>query len=55
MKQRSICYTYYKLKKFSLLQEASCLKQCLGKPGRILVPAPGETEIQDLTVEKGVL
>lgn len=55
MKQRSICYTYYKLKKFPLLQEASCLEQCLGKPGRILVPAPGETEIQDLTVENGVL
>lgn len=55
MKQRSVCYTYYKLKKFPLLQEASCLEQCLGKPGRIPVLAPGETEVQDLTVEKGVL
>ena len=51
MRQRPICYTNHKLKKFPLSQEASCL----GSQAACWVPAPGETEIQGLTPEREAL
>lgn len=43
------------VKEVPLLQEASWLEQCLGKPGRMPVLAPAETEIQSLTAERRIL